>query len=32
MKVFKKCKKQVTNKLKICRYCGEYVSKAKIIH
>ena len=31
MKVCKKCKKQVPNKLKICRYCGADVSKAKII-
>lgn len=31
MKVCKKCKKQVPNKLKICRYCGSDVSKAKII-
>ena len=27
MKVCKKCKKQVPNKLKICRYCGADVSK-----
>ena len=31
MKVCKKCKKQVPNKLKICRYCGSDVSKARII-
>ena len=31
MKVCKKCKKQVPNKLKICKYCGSDVSKAKII-
>lgn len=31
MKVCKKCKKQVANKTKICKYCGADVSKAKII-
>lgn len=31
MKVCKKCKKQVPNKLKICKYCGSDVSKARII-
>lgn len=31
MKVCKKCKKHVANKMKICKYCGADVSKAKII-
>ena len=31
MKVCKKCKKQVANKTKICKYCGADVSKSKII-
>lgn len=31
MKVCKKCKKHVANKLKICKYCGSDVSKARII-
>ena len=32
MKVCKKCKKQVGNKSKICRFCGADVSKSKIIN
>ena len=31
MKVCKKCKKQVANKSKICKYCGADVTKAEII-
>lgn len=31
MKVCRKCKKHVTNKSKICKYCGADVSKSKII-
>ena len=31
MKVCKKCKKHVTNKSKICKFCGADVSKAKIV-
>ena len=31
MKVCKKCKKQVANKTKICKYCGADVSNSKII-
>ena len=31
MKVCKKCKRQVTNKTKICKHCGADVSKCKII-
>lgn len=31
MKVCKKCKRQVTNKTKICKHCGTDVSKCKII-
>ena len=31
MKVCKKCKHQLANKVKICKYCGSDVSKAKII-
>lgn len=31
MKVCKKCKKHVANKMRICKYCGADVSKAKII-
>ena len=31
MKACKKCKKHVANKAKICKYCGNDVSKAKII-
>lgn len=31
MKACKKCKKQVANKAKICKYCGADVTKSKII-
>lgn len=31
MKVCKKCKKHVANKMRICKFCGADVSKAKII-
>ena len=31
MKVCKKCKAHVANKMKICKYCGADVSKAAII-